>query len=202
VDDPGGIWVRQDSPFRALADLLEAAKKGDGLSFGSTGVGSDDHLLLIDIAEKVPGTRFNHAPFNSSAPMQTAVLGGHIDFGSFNMSEGFEALRDGRFRCLAQAGAQRWSKAAEVPTLKESGIDIEGGGAQRGIVGPPGLPPDIYRRLVDGFGAALADPAFLTEADRLGMPVRALLGEEYKTFTLAREAEFRALWKRDPWRER
>jgi tripartite-type tricarboxylate transporter receptor subunit TctC len=202
VDDPGGIWVRPDSPFATLAQLLAAARDSSaGLSFGTTGVGSDDHLLLLDVAQKVPGVKFTHVPFNSSAPMQTALMGGHLDFGSFNMSEGFEGLRDGRYRCLAQASPTRWGKAPQVPTLKEAGVDLSGGGAQRGICGPPGLPPEIHQRLVAGFRDALADPGFLAEADRLGMPVRTILGEDYRQFTLQREAEFRTLWARQPWRE-
>ncbi|MBP0445043.1 tripartite tricarboxylate transporter substrate binding protein [Roseomonas sp. SSH11] len=202
VDDPGGIWVRPASPYRSLADLLEAARtRPEGVSYGTTGVGSDDHLLMLDIAQKVPGTRFVHIPFNSSAPLQTAVMGGHLDFGSFNMSEGYEGLSDGRFRCLAQAGAQRWGKASGVPTLQEAGVALSGGGAQRGICGPPGLPAEIHGRLVEAFRTALADPAFLAEADRLGMPIRSIVGDEYRAFTLAREAEFRKLWAEKPWRE-
>lgn len=202
VDDPGGIWVRPDSSYRSLADLLAAARsKPEGLSYGTTGVGSDDHLLILDIARKEPGTRFTHVPFNSSAPLQTAVMGGHIDFGSFNMSEGFEGMTDGRYRCLAQAGVQRWHKAAQVPTLAEAGVTLAGSGAQRGICGPPGLPAEIHRRLVEAFGTVLTDPAFLADADRLGMPIRPILGEEYRAFTLGREAEFRKIWADKPWRE-
>ncbi|WP_424135483.1 Bug family tripartite tricarboxylate transporter substrate binding protein [Roseomonas chloroacetimidivorans] len=202
VDDPGGLWLRPASPYRSIADLLEAARtKPEGLSYGTTGVGSDDHLLVLDIAQKMPGTRFVHIPFNSSAPLQTAMMGGHIDFGSFNMSEGYEGLTDGRFRCLAQAGASRWHKAAEVPTLQETGLALSGGGAQRGICGPPGLPAEIHGRLVEAFRTVLADPAFLAEADRLGMPIRSIVGEEYRAFTLGREAEFRKLWSEKPWRE-
>lgn len=202
VDDPGGIWVRPSSPWRSLSDLLEGARtKPEGLSYGTTGVGSDDHLLILDIASKVPGARFTHVPFNSSAPMQTAVIGGHIDFGSFNMSEGFEGLSDGRYRCLAQAGVARWHKAAQVPTLAEAGVTLAGSGAQRGICGPPGLPQEIHDRLVEAYGTVLRDPAFLADADRLGMPIRAILGDDYRRFTLGREEAFRKLWQEKPWRE-
>jgi tripartite-type tricarboxylate transporter receptor subunit TctC len=202
VDDPGGIWVRPASPYRSLAELLEAARrKPEGLSYGTTGVGSDDHLLVLDIAQKMPGTRLVHVPFNSSAPMQTALLGGHLDFGSYNMSEGYEGLTDGRSRCLAQAGAARWHKASGVPTLQEAGVALSGGGAQRGICGPPGLPAEILGRLVEAYRTLLADPAFLAEADRLGMPIRAIVGDEYRAFTLGREGEFRKLWAEKPWRE-
>jgi tripartite-type tricarboxylate transporter receptor subunit TctC len=62
VDDPGALWVRKASPIRDLADLLDRAKKEPGaVSLGTTGVGSDDHLLLLEIEQAVPGATFNHA---------------------------------------------------------------------------------------------------------------------------------------------
>ncbi|MFB9971861.1 Bug family tripartite tricarboxylate transporter substrate binding protein [Pseudoroseomonas cervicalis] len=138
VDDPGGLWVKADSPIRTLQDLLERAKKEPGtLSFGTTGIGSDDHLVMLEVEDAVPGVRFSHVPFNGAAPLQTAVLGGHLDVGCFNVSEGGPGYRDGRFRCLAQAGAQRDPALPDVATLTEQGVKVVAG-AQRGIVAPPG----------------------------------------------------------------
>ena len=44
----------------------------------------------------------------------------------------------------AHSGAERWAAARDVPTLRELGVDAQGG-AQRGIVGPP---EPIRERLV------------------------------------------------------
>ena len=104
VDDPGGLFVAANSSMRTLADLVAAAKARPGaVNYGSTGVGSDDHLLVIGF-EEVAGLRpMNHAPFNGMAPQATALLGGHIEVGAFNMSEGLALLRDGKIRCLDAA---------------------------------------------------------------------------------------------------
>ena len=75
------------------------------------------------------------------------------------------------------------------------------GGAQRGIVGPPGLPEPVRRRLVEAFGAALADPQFLAEAERVDLPVRVMLGDEYRNAVLQTEARLRELWQKRPWRD-
>jgi tripartite-type tricarboxylate transporter receptor subunit TctC len=138
VDDPSGIWVAASSPYQSLQGLLAAARKEpETVTFGTTGIGSDDHLLQLNLEEAAPGVRFVHVPYAGTAPMQTALLGGHLDVGSFNMSEGIAGLRDGRFRALAMTGDERWSPAGQVPTLRELGLNVVGG-AQRGIVGPPG----------------------------------------------------------------
>ncbi len=202
VDDPGGLFVAANSPLRSLADLVAAAKARPGaVTYGSTGVGSDDHLLVIGFEEvaRIP-TPMNHAPFNGMAPQATALLGGHIEVGAFNMSEGLALLRDGKIRCLGQAAAQRWSQTPEAPTFREQGFDLISG-AQRGIVGPPGLPAPIQQKLEEAFGKALADPAFRRDADRLGLPLSPQIGAAYRTGIEKSDRELRALWQRRPWRE-
>ncbi|MXP61902.1 tripartite tricarboxylate transporter substrate binding protein [Roseomonas sp. M0104] len=201
VDDPGGLWVNKDSPIKDLADLLARAKKAPGtLSLGTTGIGSDDHLLMLLVEEAVPGASFSHVPFNGAAPLQTAVLGGHLDIGCFNVSEGLPGFRDGRFRCLAQGGAERDPSMPEVPTLKEQGVDVVAS-AQRGIVGPPGLPAEVQQRLTEAFSAALADPQFLADAKRTQLPVQGAVGARYREAVLGLDGKLKEMWARKPWRD-
>jgi tripartite-type tricarboxylate transporter receptor subunit TctC len=48
VDDPGGLWVRADSEIRDFAALLAAARaRPETIGYGTTGVGSDDHLAML-----------------------------------------------------------------------------------------------------------------------------------------------------------
>jgi tripartite-type tricarboxylate transporter receptor subunit TctC len=201
VDDPGALWVQKASPIRDMADLIERAKKNPGgVSMGSTGVGSDDHLLMMEIEQAVPGVTFNHVPFNGQAPMQTALLGGHLEVGCFNVGEGAAGYRDGTLRCLGQAGAQREAMLPDVPTLTEAGIKVVSG-AQRGIVAPPGLPEPIVAKLTAAFSGAIADPAFLDHAKRLQMPVRGIVGVEYRQAVLGLDTRVKDLWARKPWKD-
>src|SRR3712207_2147599 len=74
VDDPGGIWVLADSPWRSLNELLEAARRAPGtLGYGTTGVGSDDHLAMLAL-ERQTGAKFLHVPFAGSSQVRTALL--------------------------------------------------------------------------------------------------------------------------------
>jgi tripartite-type tricarboxylate transporter receptor subunit TctC len=201
VDDPGGIFVPAASPLRSLADLVAAARARPGaMTYGTTGIGSDDHLLVIGLEEVARIPPMNHVPFNGMAPLSTQLVGGHLDTGAFNMSEGLALRRDGRIRALGQAAAERWSGAAEVPTFREQGFDLISG-ATRGIVGPPGLPVEIQGRYEAAFRAALADPAFLRDAERLGLPLRPVVGADYKAMIEAEETALRGLWGRRPWKE-
>ncbi|MDB5368524.1 MAG: Recombinase RecA [Roseomonas sp.] len=201
IDDPGGLWVRKESPVRDMADLLARAQKEAGsLSFGTTGIGSDDHLVMLELENGIPGLKFSHVPYNGAAPLQTAVLGGHLDVGCFNVSEGAPGYRDGRFRCLGQAGAQRDPSLPEVPTFRELGVDVVAG-AQRGIVAPPGLPQAVQDKLTAAFAAALADPEFKADASRLQLPLRGMVGAEYRQAVLGLDARLKEMWARKPWRD-
>lgn len=201
VDDPGGLFVGANSPLRTLADLVAAAKAKPGeISYGTTGIGSDDHLLVIGLEDKMGMPAMTHVPFNGMAPLATALVGGHIQVGAFNMSESLALLRDGRIRSLGQAATTRWSGTPEVPTFKEQGIDLISG-ATRGIVAPPGLPAEIREKLEGAFRAALADPDFVREAERLGLPLAPRIGADYRNDVAALEMQLRGLWQRRPWKE-
>ena len=199
VDDPGGFWVRADNPLRTLADLQAAAKRDpESLGVGTAGIGSDDHLLQLGF-EEAADCRLLHVPYAGTAPVIRDVLGGSLAIGSLNMSEGLPLMREGRIRCLAQGGPQRWAPTGTVPTFREQGFDVLGGSA-RGIAGPPGMPAEIVQRLRDAFRAALADPAMIADAERTGTPLRPLVGKEYKAMMAADYAAIRGLWQRRPWR--
>lgn len=201
VDDPGGLFERAESPLRTLADLIAAAKARPGaLSYGSTGIGSDDHLLVIALEDRAGMPSMTHVPFNGMAPLSTALVGGHLDLGAFNMSESRALLQAGRIRALGQAALARWSGTPDVPTFAEQGQNLISG-ATRGIVGPPNMPAEIARRLETAFREAMADPAFVAEATRMGLPLAPRIGADFRSDVVALERDLRGPRQRRPWRE-
>jgi tripartite-type tricarboxylate transporter receptor subunit TctC len=202
VDDPCALWVARASLIRDFADLLDRARKAPKtVSLGTAGVGSDDHVLQLEIEQARPGVEFNHIPYAGGAPVMTALLGHHLDVGSVNVSEAIAHHREGTLRGLAQAGAQRDPSLPDVPTLKELGVDVVAG-AQRGIVAPPGLPKDIEDKLTTAFAAAIRDPAFVAEAKRVQMPINGIVGSAYRQSMLGIDARVRDMWSRKPPREK
>ncbi|MBR0643015.1 Bug family tripartite tricarboxylate transporter substrate binding protein [Plastoroseomonas hellenica] len=199
VDDPNTIYVAANSPLRTLADLVAAAKARPGeLSYGTTGIGSDDHILMLNFEAIAGIPEMTHVPFAGAAPLMTQILGGHLPLGVANMAEIYAGLREGQLRSLGQAAEQRWQATPDVPTFREQGFDLVGGSA-RGIVGPPGLPEPIRTALESAFTAALADPEFLREAERVGLPLRPAVGTAYRAMAASTDEQVKALWQRRPW---
>ena len=201
VNDPCMLTVRAGSPFRTLTDVVAAARaRPEVITYGTTGIGSDDHLAMLAF-EELTGTRLVHVPFSGMSQVFPQILSGGLDLGAMNVSEALPLLREGQLRALGQASAERWALMSDVPTYREQGLDLVAS-ASRGFVAPGGLPAPVRERLEAAFAEALGDPAFVREAERLGMPLQPVIGSAYREQMLAAESRYRILWQQRPWVDR
>lgn len=200
VEDANCFYVRAESPFRTLQDLIAAARARPGqLTYGTTGIGSDDHLFMLTFEAAARLEPLVHIPFPGAAPLIPQLLGGNMDLAAINVNDALQLKREGRVRILAQAAAQRQPEAGDVPTFRELGLDVIHG-ASRGLVGPPNMPPAIAERLEAALRVAIGSAEFRREAERQFMPLRPLYGAEYKAFAQQVDDNLRRLWQVRPWR--
>jgi tripartite-type tricarboxylate transporter receptor subunit TctC len=200
VDDPGAIWVLPDSPIRSVADLVAEAKRRPGqISYGTSGIGSDDHLAMLAL-ERVTGTKFLHVPFAGGAPVRTATLSRQIELAVTNIGEAIGDYRQGMFRAIGQMGTTRWPVMADVPTFREQGFDVVEG-SMRGLAAPAGLPRPVLDRIVEAVRQAAADPEWQAVATQLSLPLRLLGPDEYRAELVAMRTQYEKLWAAHPWRE-
>jgi tripartite-type tricarboxylate transporter receptor subunit TctC len=200
VDDPGGMWVLPDSPYKTLADLLTAAKARPGtIGYGTTGIGSDDHLAMLAL-ERASGTKFLHVPFAGSSQAKQNLLSRTLPLAVMNMAEGLNDWRQGTMRPLVQMGETRWERAPDVPTLRELGFDVVEG-SMRGMAAPAGMPPEILARLSDSVKKTIDNPEFQKLADQQFLPLRFLAPEAYRAELLELRTRYQALWNQHPWKD-
>lgn len=175
-----GLVVRADSPWKTVEDLFAAGKANpEKHSFGTSGMGSSGHLMMIEI-EQALGSKFTHVPYKGGAEWMQALVSGQIDFIA-DASQWGPFVEDGRCRLLAQVTEQRLPKFANVPTLRDKGINVVGQ-SPYGLVGPKDLPPAIVQSLYDAFNEATNDPGLQPLLDRfIQVPWRRNPGE-YKAF--------------------
>src|SRR5258708_28598095 len=96
-------------------------------------------------------------PYRGSAPIVGDLVGGHLPFGITTIADAIPQHRAGGIRILAVTSAMRSPFLPEVPTLKESGIDLVAD-AWYGMWLPAGSPPDFAARLSAPSATALAKP--------------------------------------------
>jgi tripartite-type tricarboxylate transporter receptor subunit TctC len=160
---PHLLAARADAPFKNLAELLAWGRANPGkIGFGSSGSGTAVHLAGEGFAEAA-GIKINHVPHRGLAPAITAALGGFVDIVIGLPVAIGPQIQGGRLRAIAQFGAARAPGLEQVPTLKESGIDLVLG-VDIGIFGPAALPASVLARLEGALSAAVQTDEFRTFA--------------------------------------
>jgi tripartite-type tricarboxylate transporter receptor subunit TctC len=200
VEDPSGLHVAPDSPFRSAADLVSHARAHPGtIAVGTAGIGSDDHLLMIGL-ERAAGIQLNHIPFAGQAPTVTALIGGHIQVASMNMGESVALIREGRVRPLAAAGPERFAMTPDVPTFREAGLPLDTG-VVRSFVTAAATPRAQQVQLAGMIEATMRDPAWIAEAERLFVPLRYRNPEDTRALVFREATALRAVWQDRPWKD-
>lgn len=197
VDDPSAVVVPAASEIKTLKDFVEAAKAKPGaVSFGSSGVGTDDHLAII-LLGAATGATFTHIPFSGAGETRTAVLGSQITAGGLNVSE-FAGNDTSGLRMIAHFGKERSAQLPDVPTAAEQGYQVFMT-SERGIAAPRATPDDIAQKFAEAVKATLDDPEFQKQAQQLALPLAYLPGPEWEAQMPARLEEFRKIWAATPW---
>ena len=199
IDDPCNFAVHADSPFRTLKDLADYARANPGkVTVGSTGIGSDDHLVML-MFERAAGVKMTHVPFKGSSDTRTALLSKSITVAAINIGESLQAIAGGApMRNIGQFAPKRANLAPDLATAREQGFDIELS-SLRGLAAPKGLPPEIRERLVKAVASAAADPEFQAQATKFFAPLRFLSPAEFDRVIKEAEVDFKQLWKELPW---
>lgn len=158
-DNIFAVAVPTDSPWRSMADLLAAARKdAGGVSYGTSGTGSIPHLGTADI-EAVTHVSLAHVPYKGDAPMLQDLLAGRLGFGAVLVSSITGQLGSGALRLLAVYADRRHPAFANVPTLKESGVDVVQA-SFGGVLAPAGTPDAVVMRLEAACRKAVASPRY------------------------------------------
>jgi tripartite-type tricarboxylate transporter receptor subunit TctC len=199
VRDPSAFSVAASGPYKNIRDLVAAAKKAPGtISYGSTGVGTDDHLALV-MFEELTGTKLLHVPFNGAGPLRAAILGGHVAIGGLNLGEVMPHTGKG-MRVLAQASATRSKLGPDEPTFKEQNVDLVFA-SERGVVAPKGLPADVEQKLSAALRKIAEDPEFQNQMKTQFTEMDYLPSAEWKKRLERADIGFRQMWVKKPWNE-
>ncbi len=181
VQDPGAILVRKESPYKTLEDLLNDAKARPGqVNASTTGIGSDDHLAVLDV-ERRAKVKFNIIHLKDTPTALTRVLGGHTDANFDNIGGFLPSVESGLGRILAVMMEQRYPDLPNVPTFKERGFDLVSS-STRGYVFPAGTPMEIVRYMEQSIKKAMDDPEHVERMKKAGLTLKFMGVEEFGKF--------------------
>ncbi|MBC7780030.1 MAG: tripartite tricarboxylate transporter substrate binding protein [Proteobacteria bacterium] len=158
ADIPTALVVHPSLPVKSVKDLIALAKKRPGeLNYSTSGRGTVGHLAAELLASSA-GLKLEHIPYKGAGPAIVGLVGGQVEMQFASIPAIIEHVRARRLRMLAQTGDKRSSAAAEVPTMRESGLDTFVVSSGFGILGPAALPRPIVDRVFRAVRFSLDDP--------------------------------------------
>src|SRR5687767_14260121 len=183
VLDPGVIWVRADSPYKTVHDLIDAAKKAPStIRAATTGILSDDHLAILMTEEAASGAVFRIVHLEGGAAQLKEVMAGNIDAAYDNVGTIATRVKTGELRALAVLDDVRSKYMPDVPTMKELGYPTVMSNSTRGIAGPKGMPAPVVAKLRDVLGKAMQDPEHVKKLEDQGIAIKIMVGDEYDKY--------------------
>jgi putative tricarboxylic transport membrane protein len=124
AQDPQGVMVQADSPYKTLKDLIEAAKREPDALVASVASAGGTARMLLWLLERETGAKVKVVTNKGGGDAIMQVMGGHTHFSTENIAEGYSAVEGKKLRVLAVSGHKRLPMVPDTPTLKELGIDI------------------------------------------------------------------------------
>jgi tripartite-type tricarboxylate transporter receptor subunit TctC len=151
------LVVGTNSPYKALRDLVDAAKKAPGkLNMASPSNGTMGHVGG-EMFQRRAGIQLTHVPYKGAGPAVADLMGGSVDcyFGNSQAVGGLVA--GGRLRPIAVTSPRRLASLPDTPTVAESGYAGFEAATWSGVVAPTGTPKAIVERLNAEINKALGN---------------------------------------------
>ncbi|MCC7484036.1 MAG: tripartite tricarboxylate transporter substrate binding protein [Burkholderiales bacterium] len=180
--DYSAIMVPANSPVRTMRELVERLKaEPESVAFSTVALGGTSHAALAQAVKAggVDPRRLKMVVYKTSAEAWTALMGGHIQASISSVSGSAAQVVAGNIRMLAIAGPQRRAgPLADVPTLKETGLDVPGVATWRAIFGAKGITPAQARYWEDALAKVFASDEWQERVTKDNVQAPVLRGKE------------------------
>ena len=154
---PSALVVPASLGVNTVAEFLALLKKDPTkITYGSIGAGSLSQLTMEAIGVKT-GAKMVHVPYGGSPAAVTAIIRGDVQVACLPASAVVPQLGEGKIKVLAVSTAKRSPYLPDVPTLKESGIDVESD-AWNALIAPAGTPQAVIAQINTEVRKALDNP--------------------------------------------
>lgn len=188
------LAVPASSPVKTYAQFVAhvqaKSKAGNGIDYGTGGVGALPHVTMELLRERLGEPKMNHVPYKGSSPAMTDLIAGRLDamFDASSVIAPF--IKSGQLRPLLVTSDKRVPAFPDVPTAAEAGLKDFTVLSFIGLFGPPNLSPEIVKKANAALNTALKDPAVIKGiVDRGDEPggstpeqLGALVRSQYKTW--------------------
>lgn len=184
-----GVATGPMTGVKDMRELIEWAKsRGNaGVVYGAApGAGSSSHFVGIATA-LATGVEMTPVQYKDSGVGIIDLASGRLPIMITGTSPLVEMHKAGKIRLLAVSGEERSPLVPDVPTLKESGINV---GIQNsaGLFGPAKMSPELVARIHEAVMPMLSRPDVVEKMGGQGMAPFPMTGAQLADW-LAKESE-------------
>ncbi|WP_046114004.1 Bug family tripartite tricarboxylate transporter substrate binding protein [Aquincola tertiaricarbonis] len=165
---PNMLTCSDKQSVRSIPEIVALCRSKPGqVSFGSSGIGSAQHLALemFKLQGKLQAV---HVPYKGSGALIVDLLGGQIDYAFDTMTAATPFIKQGKAIAIAQTRLTRAKSHPSVPTLHESGFPGLDAASWYGLVGPKGLPAEMVQRMNEDVNRVINQPDIAAKLDEFG----------------------------------
>jgi tripartite-type tricarboxylate transporter receptor subunit TctC len=190
----GGIFfVHPSVPATTAKELQAYAKANPGvLKFGSSGIGSTPHLAAELFALRA-GIEITHIPYRGTAPALTDLLAHHIN-AMYDSATSVRHAREGKLRAIASTGPRRNRISPEVPTMIESGFDVECR-TFYGFLAPSAVPAGLRQKIEADIIAAAGSAEMREMFVQDGLDPEAMSSDAFERFLAGELAKWAEVFR-------
>ena len=165
------IVANEQSPYRSLKDVVDAAKKNPGkLNWGYPGAGTTQHLTG-ELFKQVAGVDIQGVMYKGSAQCVQDLLGDQIQLSVDGIGPNLPHIKSGKLRALASTGEQRASQLPDVATVAELGYPGFSGEGWGGMVVTKGVPNEIVMKISRDLAKVMNDKSVQERLEKAGLAV-------------------------------
>jgi tripartite-type tricarboxylate transporter receptor subunit TctC len=175
------LVVNPSVQAKNVGELIALAKAKPGsLNFGSSGIGSTNHLAG-ELLKSMAGIDIVHVPYRGAAPAMNDLLAGQIPFMFDNMPAVLPQVQGKAINAIAVAGAKRAEGMPDVPTVSETVPGFEAS-SWFGLVAPAKTPEPALAKLSGELETILKMPDVKKRLSELGAEPGAVFGPAFGQF--------------------
>ncbi|WFU83138.1 tripartite tricarboxylate transporter substrate binding protein [Bradyrhizobium sp. CIAT3101] len=188
------LVVNPSVQAKNVGELIALAKAKPGtLNFGSSGIGSTNHLAG-ELLKSMAGIDIVHVPYRGAAPAMNDLLAGQIPFIFDNMPAVLPQVQGKAINAIAVAGAKRAEALPDVPTVGETVPGFEAS-SWFGLVAPAKTPAPALAKLSGELETILKMPDVKKRLAELGAEPGTVFGDAFGQFMTDETAKWGKLVK-------
>ncbi|HWT78881.1 MAG TPA: tripartite tricarboxylate transporter substrate binding protein, partial [Candidatus Methylomirabilis sp.] len=181
TSDTNILVVKAESPWKNLAEFVADAKRRPyEIKYSSSGVYGAMHVPM-ELFAQAAGIQMKHLPTSGGGTAVTSLLGGHVDClaGAHNVS--LPHIKAGTLRVLACWGDKRMEAFPQIPSLKESGYNVEFS-LWSGFFAPKATPAAALKILREATRNATDNPDFKAAMKKMEITIHYMDADEFQKY--------------------